>query len=116
MTRPPPESQHAIDEIRLIGGEELVREMAATFARFATAQVARLAEASDAGALDQVAAFAQALHASARQMGASRLAESAASLEVAARGGDAATVVQGVDAARSALADARSWLDALAAR
>jgi HPt (histidine-containing phosphotransfer) domain-containing protein len=114
MHRPPPESQHAIDEIRLIGGEELVREMAATFARFATAQVERLAEATDAGSLDQVASFAQALHASARQMGARRLTEAASSLEVAARGRDAAMVVQGVGAVRAAVADARRWLDVLA--
>lgn len=114
MVRPPPESQHAIDEIRLIGGDELVREMAATFARFATAQAERLAEAVDAGALEQVATFAQALHASARQMGASGLAEAAASLEVAARGNDAATVVQGIAAVGRALVEARRWLDPLA--
>ncbi|MDH5233750.1 MAG: hypothetical protein OEW77_02250 [Gemmatimonadota bacterium] len=53
--QPPPDARHAIYEIRLTGGDELVREMAATFAKFASAQVERLAEASAAGALDQVA-------------------------------------------------------------
>jgi HPt (histidine-containing phosphotransfer) domain-containing protein len=113
--QPPPDARHAIDEIRLIGGDELVREMAATFARFASSQVERLADASDAGTLDQVATFAHALHASARQMGVAALAEAASSAEVAARGQDAATVVHAVDAARRALSDARRWLDPLAA-
>jgi HPt (histidine-containing phosphotransfer) domain-containing protein len=111
----PPDAQRAIDDLRAIGGDELVREMATTFARFATAQVARLGEACDAGALDQVASFAQALHASARQMGATRLAEAAVSVEVAARGHDAGGVAIANDATRRALADARAWLDALTA-
>ena len=111
----PPDAKRAIDELRLIGGEELVREMVTTFSRFATSAVARLGEASDAGSLDQVASFAQALHASARQMGATRLAEAAASAEVAARGQDAGGVANAIEHARGALTDARAWLDELAA-
>ncbi len=113
--QPPAEAKHAIDEIRLIGGEELVREMAGTFAHFATTQVARLREASDIGDLELVATLAHALHASSRQMGAGSLAEAALSAEVAGRGTDATAVEQAVARAKSALADARQWLDALAA-
>jgi HPt (histidine-containing phosphotransfer) domain-containing protein len=111
----PPDAQRAMDDLRLIGGDELVREMAATFSKFATAQVERLGEASDAGNLDQVASFAQALHASARQMGAMRLAEAAVSAEVAARGQDAGGVASAIADAHRALSDARAWLGALAA-
>lgn len=115
MTGPPAEARHALDELRIVGGEELVREMTATFVRFATAQVERIADASDAGALESVAAFAHALHASARQMGAAQLADAAVSAEVAANGADAAAATRAVTALRQALAAARAWLDPLAA-
>ncbi len=115
MSGPPAEARRALDELRVVGGEELVREMTATFSRFAAAQVERIAEASDAGALDQAAAFAQALHASARQMGAAQLAEAAVTAEVAARGTDAAAVTHALTTLREALADARAWLDPLSA-
>jgi HPt (histidine-containing phosphotransfer) domain-containing protein len=112
--KPPAEARPAIDELRLIGGDELVREMAGTFSRFAESQVDRLDEASGAGELELVAALAHALHASSRQMGVAALAEAAASAEVASRGRDAAAVEQAVDRSRRALNDARAWLDGLA--
>ena len=99
-TQLPADARHAIDELRLVGGEELVREMAGTFSRFAESQVDRLEEASSAGELELVAALANALHASSRQMGVAALAEAAASAEVAGRGRDAAAVDLAVDRSR----------------
>ncbi len=113
--QPPSDAQHAIDQLRAIGGDELVREMAATFAHFATTQVERLSEACDAGDLELVATMAHALYASSRQMGVGALADAASSAEVAGHGGDPTAVEQAVSRARRALADARQWLDVLAA-
>jgi HPt (histidine-containing phosphotransfer) domain-containing protein len=111
----PAEARPAVDEIRSVGGDELVREMMGTFVRFATAHVQRLHDAAEHGDLEGGATIAHTIKASARQLGAHQLGEIAASAELAARGGDAAGFLRSSEDVASAFSDAKSWMEALAA-
>jgi HPt (histidine-containing phosphotransfer) domain-containing protein len=110
----PADAKPAVDEIRSIGGDELVREMMATFVRFAAAHSARLHDAAEHGDLEGGATIAHTLKSSARQLGANHLAEVAASAELAARGGDVAGFVHWTDEVGTAFLDARAWMEPLA--
>ena len=111
----PSDARPAVDELRSIGGEELVREMMGTFVRFATAHVGRLHDAAENGDLEGGATIAHTLKSSARQLGAVHLAELCASAELAARGGDAAGFVQWSEEAATAFTEAKPWMSTLAA-
>jgi two-component system sensor histidine kinase/response regulator len=111
----PAEARPAVDELRSIGGDELVREMMGTFVRFAAAQVVRLHDAAAAGDLEGAAVLAHTLKSSARQLGAMPLADACASAELAARGGDAAGLMLGSESAATAFAEAKGWMSSLAA-
>lgn len=110
----PSDARPAVDELRSIGGDELVREMMGTFVRFATAHSARLHEAAAHGDLEGGATIAHTLKSSARQLGANQLAEVCASAELAARGGDAAGFLQWTEEVGAAFVDARAWMEPLA--
>lgn len=110
----PVDARPAVEEIRQIGGDELVREMMGTFVRFATAHVRRLHEAAELGDLEGGTTIAHTLKSSARQLGALHLAEVCASAELAARGGDAGGLLKWSEEAASAFADARGWMERLA--
>lgn len=111
----PADARPAVDQLRLIGGDELVREMMSTFVRFASAHVPRLREAAEHGDLEGGTTIAHTLKSSARQLGALQLGEVCASAELAARGGDAAGFLQWSRDVEGAFADARHWMEALAA-
>lgn len=115
IAEPPADARPAIDEIRHVGGDELVRELAATFLRFATAHVPRLHEAAEVADLETGASIAHTLKASARQFGAVALAEACASAELAARGGDAAGFLARAEDATSAFERTRPWMQQLSA-
>jgi len=109
----PPEALPAIDELRLIGGDELVQEMTKTFLRFGRAQVSRLDEAAATGEMEQGAVLAHTFKSSARQLGAVTLGDACSRAELAARGGDAAGFVQAANDVGRAFHEARPWLEAL---
>lgn len=110
----PADARPAVEELRSIGGDELVREMMATFVRFATAHSARLQEAAHLGDLEAGATLAHTLKSSARQLGANHLAEVCASAELAARGGDVAGFLKWTEETGTAFIDARAWMEPLA--
>jgi two-component system, sensor histidine kinase and response regulator len=110
----PAEAKPAVEEIRSIGGDELVREMMGTFLRFATAHMVRLHDAAAHGDLEGGATLAHTLKSSARQLGAVHLGEVAATAEMAARGGDAAGFLKATEEAGAALDEARVWMEPLA--
>lgn len=112
----PADARPAIDEIRSIGGDELVREMMATFVRFATAHLERLHDAAESADLEGGATLAHTLKSSARQLGATQLGESCASAELAARGGDAAGFLTWIEEVAHAFADAKPWMESLATK
>ena len=111
----PAYARPAVDALRTIGGDELVREMMATFLRFADAQVQRLRDAAAASEAEQGAAIAHTLKMSARQMGAVRLGDACDSAELAARGGDAAGLHRSAESVAEAFEAARPWIEELAA-
>jgi HPt (histidine-containing phosphotransfer) domain-containing protein len=110
----PADAKPAVEEIRSIGGDELVREMMGTFLRFAAAHMVRLHDAAEHGDLEGGATLAHTLKSSARQLGAVHLGEVAATAEMAARGGDAAGFLKAVEEAGVAFAEARAWMEPLA--
>ncbi len=110
----PADARPAVDELRSIGGDELVREMMGTFVRFATAHLARLHEAAEHGDLEAGTLIAHTLKSSARQLGAVHLGETCASAELAARGGDAAGFLHWSEQAATAFHEARGWMSGLA--
>ncbi len=110
----PADARPAVDQLRLIGGDELVREMMATFVRFAGAHIPRLREAAAVGDLEGGATIAHTLKSSARQLGAMHLGEPCASAELAARGGDAAGFVKWSAEVDGAFAETRPWMESLA--
>ncbi len=114
MIKTPTDAMPAVDEIRAIGGDELVREMMTTFVRYATVHVQRLSEAAEHGDLEAGATIAHTLKSSARQLGAMHLGEVCASAELAARGGDAAGFVKWTEEVTGAFADAKGWMEGLA--
>lgn len=115
ISETPSDALPAIDEIRHVGGDELVRELAATFLRFAAAHVPRLHEAAEAGDLETGAIIAHTLKSSARQFGAVALGDACASAELAARGGDAAGFLGRAEEAAGAFERTRPWMEQLAA-
>lgn len=110
----PTDARRAIDEIRQIGGDELVREMVSTFLRFASARFPHLQDAADTGDLEAGATIAHTLTSSAHQLGALALGDACASAELAARGGDAAGFVTQAAAAARAFTRARAWMEQIA--
>jgi len=109
----PADAKPSVDEIRSIGGDELVREMMSTFLRFAVAHMSRLRDAAEHGDLEGGATLAHTLKSSARQLGAVHLGEVAATAEMAARGGDAAGFLKATEEAGAALDEARVWMGPL---
>lgn len=110
----PADARPAVEEIRSIGGDELVCEMMGTFVRFADAQVVRLHDAAEHGDLEMGGTLAHTLMSSARQLGAHQLGEVCSSAESAARGGDAAGFLKWTEEAGAAFAHARLWMAPLA--
>lgn len=116
MTTIPDESRAAIEELRSIGGDELVTEMLRTFLRFGDSQLQRLEEASAAADLLGAATIAHTMKSTARQLGALALGDACAAAELAGRGGDAGGLATATEVVRAAYAAARPWMQALASR
>lgn len=115
-TQPPPRnSQPTLDAIRATGGDELVRELYATFSDFAAAQVAWLDRLVAVHDFDGLHEGAKVLRISARQVGVLDAVESCERVEAAALAHDRAAVTAALDELHDVLAAARPWVDALAA-
>lgn len=113
--RPPRNSQPTLDAIRVTGGDELVRELYASFSDFAVAQVAWLDRLAKVHAFDGLHEGARVMRISARQVGVLDAAEACARLQTAALAHDAAAVAAALEELHDVLAAARPWVDALAA-
>lgn len=113
--RPPRNSQPTLDAIRETGGEELVRELYASFSDFAAAQVAWLDRLANVHAYDGLHEGARVMRISARQVGVFDAAEACEHLQAAALAHDAAAVAASLEDLHDVLAAARPWVDALAA-
>lgn len=77
----------ALDRLRTLGGESLVRKLVNVFGEYATDRVRDAVSAGQAGDLDALARAAHALRSSAGNVGAVRLMAIATQLEHEARAG-----------------------------
>ena len=112
---PPRSSQPTLDAIRATGGDELVRELYASFSDFAAAQVAWLDRLAAVHAFDGLAEGARVLRISARQVGVLEAVEACQRIEAAALAHDQRKVTAALEDLHDTLASARPWVDALAA-
>lgn len=86
-----PDSLHAaLDGLRALGGDGLVRQMASVFIEHSAGRIAALREALQTGNMQGVAEAAHTLKGSARQLGLSDFADACLAIEQAAKQGDAA--------------------------
>jgi hypothetical protein len=115
-TPPPPRtSQPTLEAIRAAGGDELVRELYASFSDFAAAQAAWLDRLHAVHAFEGVAEGARVLRISATQVGVLEVVEACDRAAAAAQAHDAAAVRHALEDIHDAMATARPWVDALAA-
>ncbi len=117
MDHPPPprNSQPTLETIRAAGGDELVRELYASFSDFAAAQAAWLDRLAAVHAYEGVAEAARVLRISATQVGVLEVVASCERAEAAAHTHDAKAVRASLDEIHEALAAARPWVDGLGA-
>jgi HPt (histidine-containing phosphotransfer) domain-containing protein len=114
--REPEDAREALDVIREVGGEDLVRTILRTFVHYADAQLSRVDTLAQAGDAVEIARVAHSLKSSARQVGAFSFADACAAVEMAGAGArDPQGALAGVPAMRREYAGARRWLDAMAA-
>lgn len=110
----PRNSQPALDAIRAVGGEELVREMLGTFSQFAASQAAWMDRQLASRSFEGVAEGARVMRISAAQVGALEVVAACEQAEIAGSGRDPVALSAAMDAVHDALAAARPWVDALA--
>ncbi len=115
MTHAPVESGPALEQLRAVGGDELVRALVTTFLRYAGEQIVAMEAAATRSEATEIARLAHAIKSSARQFGANALAEACEDAERAGIGGhDVAAAVVAVPAVRAEFDLAAEWMTPLA--
>ena len=116
MSAIPADAQRALDEIRAVGGDELVCSLFVTFLGYADEQMARAVAGAARGDAAEIARVAHALKSSARQLGAIALADLCGRAEADATDRmDLEAAVAGVVAMERELATTRLWMEEAAA-
>ena len=85
----PDSTRTALDGLRALGGDGLVRQMVSIFIDHSAGRIDALRSALDAGDLDGAAGAAHTLKGSSRQLGLTEMAEACLTLEQACKRGDA---------------------------
>ncbi len=88
MSDIPDSTRTALDGLRVLGGDGLVRQMVAVFVEHSAGRIAALQSALDGGDLPGAAAAAHTVKGSSRQLGLTALADACLALEQACKGGD----------------------------
>ena len=108
MTGTPDSTRTALDGLRALGGDGLVRQMVSIFIDHSAGRIAALVSALDAGDLQGAAGAAHTLKGSSRQLGLTEMADACLALETACKGGDVAaaqTLAAAVHASYTTAAD-----------
>lgn len=105
----------ALDGLRSLGGDDLVRQMAAVFIEYSGGRIRALHGAAEAGDLVTCAEAAHALKGSARQLGLLVMADACAAAEMAGKQGDAAAARIHAAAVQESYTTAVEWLKAATA-
>ncbi|MBI2407058.1 MAG: Hpt domain-containing protein [Gemmatimonadetes bacterium] len=90
MTEIPESVRTALDGLRALGGDGLVRQMAGVFIEHSAGRVAALREALESGDAQGAAEAAHTLKGSSRQLGLTVLADACLAVELATKQGDIA--------------------------
>lgn len=105
----------ALDGLRALGGDGLVRQMVAVFNEHSSERIRLLQEAADRGDLKSVAEAAHTLKGSARQLGLIALADACLAVEMAAKGSDLEGTQTLAAAVHETYTTAAEWLTAATA-
>lgn len=108
MTEIPDSLRTALDGLRALGGDALVRQMASVFIEHSAGRVVALQSAADAADATGVAEAAHTLKGSSRQLGLIALADACLAVEQAAKQGNveqAKTLVAAVHETYAAATD-----------
>ena len=115
MTDIPAEVRTALDGLRALGGDNLLRQMAAVFVQHSGDRVKALESAAADGDFVAAAAAAHALKGSARQLGMTVMGDACLAAEQAAKAGDAAGLQLKAAAVHASYMTAADWLAQLTA-
>lgn len=91
MTDVPESVRAALDSLRDLGGDDLVKQMVSVFIEYSAGRVKALDAAAEAGDLHAMAEAAHALKGSSRQLGLAAMADACLTVETAAKQGNLGT-------------------------
>jgi HPt (histidine-containing phosphotransfer) domain-containing protein len=114
MAQIPDDAKPALDQLRSLGGDDLLTAIARTFLEFAEEELAKLVQAARVGDLANVTSAAHSLKSSSRQLGALAFGEACAATEAAGKAGNAELALDGVQAIQREFVAAKPWLESLA--
>lgn len=111
-----PESvREALNGLRALGGDEIVKQMAEVFVEYSAGRVRALQGAAETGDVQGCAEAAHALKGSARQLGLNAMADACLAVEMAAKRGDLSATRSFAPAVQNEYTAAADWLKAATA-
>ena len=110
MSEVPESVRAALDGLRALGGDEILKQMAAVFIEYSAGRVRALQEAADAGDLKGCAEAAHALKGSSRQLGLNAMADACQLVENAAKKGELDATRTAAPAVQEHYTAAAVWL------
>ena len=100
----------ALDGLRTLGGDDLVRQMAVVFIEYSGERIGALQAAVESGNLTTVAEAAHSLKGSSRQLGLTEMADACLAVEQAAKQGDLTAAQTLAAAVHETYTAAAEWL------
>jgi HPt (histidine-containing phosphotransfer) domain-containing protein len=111
----PADVRTALDGLRALGGDDLLKQMITVFVDYSRDRVQALQAASASGDLVAAGGAAHALKGSARQLGCMAFGDACAAAEQAAKDGDAAATATHTAAVYAEYTTAVGWLQSFMA-
>jgi len=105
----------ALEGLRALGGDDLVKQMVVVFIEYSNGRVAALQSAADADDPRGASEAAHALKGSARQLGLMAMADACLAVETVGRTGDAAGTKALTAAVQTSYTTAVKWLESITA-
>ena len=110
MSELPKDVRDAVEGLRALGGDALLKQMVVVFADYSRERIQELEAAAAAGDLVTAATTAHTLKGSARQLGLLAMGEACVAVEQASKAGDAAAAQLHTAAVHTAYTTAVEWL------
>ncbi len=110
MSEIPEAVRVALDGLRSLGGDDLMKQMVSVFIEYSAGRVQALQTAADSGNLTGVAEAAHSLKGSSRQLGLTAMADACLAAEHAAKQGDGVTTQTLAAAVHEEYTAAAQWL------